>query len=159
MAEEGKRVGVAVDFSVCSKKALKWALDNVVRQGDHLILITVRPQHGYESGEMQLWEKTGSPFIPYDDFSNPTIMKKYGVVPDAETLEIVKNAAREKGVVPLLKIFWGDPREKLCESIDSIPLSCLVIGNRGLGTLKRVFLGSVSNHVVNNASCPVTVVR
>ncbi|KMT16254.1 hypothetical protein BVRB_3g054080 [Beta vulgaris subsp. vulgaris] len=159
MAEEGKRVGVAMDFSRGSKKALRWALDNLLRSGDHLILIVVRPENSYESGEMQLWETTGSPLIPYDDFSNPTIMKKYKISPDAETLDVVKNAAQEKQITPLLKIFWGDPREKLCESIDKIPLTSLVIGNRGLGPLKRVFLGSVSNHVVNNATCAVTVVH
>lgn len=55
-----RRVGVAVDFSPCSKKALKWAVDNIVRSGDHLILLTVRPEGNYEEGEMQLWEATGS---------------------------------------------------------------------------------------------------
>lgn len=55
-----RRVGVAVDFSVCSAKALKWAVDNVVRNGDHLILVTVLPEGHYEEGEMQLWEATGS---------------------------------------------------------------------------------------------------
>jgi hypothetical protein len=39
--------------------------------------------------------------------------------------------------VVVLKIYWGDPREKICEAIDNIPLSCLTIGNRGLGKLKR----------------------
>lgn len=41
-------------------------------------------------------------------------------------------------IVVVMKIFWGDPREKICEAIDKIPLSCLVIGNRGLGKLKRL---------------------
>lgn len=58
--EGDRRVGVAVDFSPCSHKALKWAVDNVARNGDHLILITVRPEGNYEEGEMQLWEATGS---------------------------------------------------------------------------------------------------
>lgn len=57
---DSRRVGVAVDFSPCSKKALKWAVDNIVRSGDHLILLTVRPEGNYEEGEMQLWEATGS---------------------------------------------------------------------------------------------------
>jgi hypothetical protein len=35
------------------------------------------------------------------------------------------------------KIFYGDPTKKLCESVDLVPLSCLVIGSRGLSTLKR----------------------
>ncbi|KAB2092839.1 hypothetical protein ERO13_A02G054002v2 [Gossypium hirsutum] len=59
----------------------------------------------------------------------------------------------------LMKVYWGDPREKLCEAIDSIPLSCIIVGNRGLGKLKRAIMGSVSNYVVNNGSCAVTVVK
>ena len=65
---EGRRVGVAVDFSPCSRKALKWAMDNLLRKGDHLILITVRHEGDYESGEVQLWEDTGSR-IPLSLFS------------------------------------------------------------------------------------------
>ncbi|KAI6698950.1 hypothetical protein NL676_019069 [Syzygium grande] len=157
--EGDRRVGVAVDFSACSKKAVKWAVDNVVRDGDHLILITVRPEGNYEEGEMQLWEATGSPLIPLNEFSDPIIMKKYGVKPDPETIDIVSTIARQKEVAVVMKIYWGDAREKICEAIDKIPLSCLIIGNRGLGKLKRAILGSVSNYVVNNGSCPVTVVK
>uniref|UniRef100_A0A7N0T2I7 UspA domain-containing protein n=1 Tax=Kalanchoe fedtschenkoi TaxID=63787 RepID=A0A7N0T2I7_KALFE len=154
-----RRIGVAIDFSECSRKALKWAIDNVIRNGDHLILITIRPEVFYEGGEMQLWEATGSPLIPLVQFSDPAIMKKYGVKPDPETLDIANTAARQKEVDVLLKIYWGDPREKICEAVDNIPLTCLIVGNRGLGTLKRVIMGSVSNYIVNNASCPVTVVK
>ncbi|KAF7848474.1 hypothetical protein BT93_L1910 [Corymbia citriodora subsp. variegata] len=86
-------------------------------------------------------------------------MKKYGVKPDPETIDVVSTIARQKEVVVVMKIYWGDAREKICEAIDKIPLSCLIIGNRGLGKLKRAILGSVSNYVVNNGSCPVTVVK
>ena len=58
--EGDRRIGVAVDFSLCSREALKWAVDNVIRNGDHLILVTIRPEGYYEEGEMQLWETTGS---------------------------------------------------------------------------------------------------
>ncbi|KHN12874.1 hypothetical protein glysoja_029408 [Glycine soja] len=40
-----------------------------------------------------------------------------------------------------------------------VPLEYLTLGNRGLGTLQRVIMESVSNYVVNNASCPITVVK
>lgn len=121
------------------------------------------------------------------DFSNSVIMKKYGISPDAESLDIVTTASRQKEIIVLLKIYWGDAREKLCESVDNIPLDSLVIGNRGLGKIQRyvhyiriyacicmlmlriiinlirincrVIMGSVSNYVVNNAPCPVTVVK
>ncbi|MCD7456651.1 hypothetical protein HAX54_032559 [Datura stramonium] len=152
-------VGVAVDFSACSKKALKWAIDNIVRKGDHLILVTVRPEGHYEEGEMQLWEATGSPLIPLSELCDAHTMKKYGVNPDPETLQMITLAARQLEIIVVMKIFWGDAREKLCEAIDKTPLSCLVIGNRGLGKIKRAIMGSVSNYVVNNATCPVTVVK
>ncbi|KAG2315800.1 hypothetical protein Bca52824_018922 [Brassica carinata] len=155
----GRKIGVAVDFSECSKKALNWAIDNVVRDGDHLILITVAHDMHYEEGEMQLWEAVGSPLIPLSEFSDAAVMKKYAVKPDAETLGIANTAARKRSITVVMKIYWGDPREKICEAVEHIPLSSLVIGNRGLGGLKRMIMGSVSNHVVNNVACPVTVVK
>ncbi|CAL9781871.1 unnamed protein product [Musa acuminata subsp. burmannicoides] len=154
-----RRVGVAMDFSPCCKAALRWAVENVVRDGDHLVVVNVQKEGCYEEGEMQLWETTGSPFIPLMEFSDPGIAKKYGVKPDAETLDILNTVARQKEIVVLMKIYWGDAREKICEAIDTIPLSCLIIGNRGHGGIKRLLLGSVSNHVVNNGTCPVTVVK
>ncbi|XP_052191311.1 universal stress protein PHOS32-like [Diospyros lotus] len=159
MAGEERRVGVAVDFSTCSLEAVKWAVENVVREGDYLILVTIRPHIYYEEGEMQLWETTGSPLIPLNEISDPTIMKKYGVHPDLNTLEIVNKAVEKKKIVVVMKIFWGDPREKICEAVDTIPLSSLVVGSRGLGKIKRAIMGSVSNYVVGNAPCPVTVVK
>ncbi|XP_074578027.1 universal stress protein PHOS32-like [Curcuma longa] len=157
--EADRRVGVAVDFSPCSKAALRWAVENLVRNGDHLIVVNVQKEGHYQEGVTQLWEATGSPFIPLSELSDSGIAKKYGVKLDAETLDILTTVARQKEVIVVLKIYWGDAREKICEAIDSIPLSCLIIGNRGLGKLKRVLLGSVSSYVVNNGTCPVTVVK
>ncbi|CAH1454473.1 universal stress protein PHOS32 [Lactuca sativa] len=157
---EARRVGVAMDFSACSRAAVKWAVDNVLKKGDHLILVNILPEGREEGTEIQLWEVTGSPLIPLSEFRDPQLVtKKYGTKPDPETLEIVSLAATQKEVEVLLKIFWGDAREKLCEAVDNIPLDCLIVGNRGLGKLKRAILGSVSNYVVNHSSCPVTVVK
>ncbi|CAL5349353.1 unnamed protein product [Camellia sinensis] len=50
--------------------------------------------------------------------------------------DIANSAARQKEIMVLLKIYWGDASGKICEAIDNIPLSCLVIGNRGVGKLK-----------------------
>jgi len=152
-------VGLAMDFSEGSRAALRWAADNLLRAGDQLLLLHVIKEPDYEQSEAILWEATGSPLIPLLDFSEPTIAKKYGVKADTETLDILSTVAKQKEVMVVVKVLWGDPREKLCQAINEIPMSCLVIGSRGLGKLKRVLLGSVSDYVVNNAACPVTVVK
>ena len=35
----------------------------------------------------------------------------------------------------------------------------IVVGSHGHGVLKRLVMGSVSQHVVNHAPCPVLLVR
>ncbi|KAL1320799.1 hypothetical protein HN51_065505 [Arachis hypogaea] len=154
-----RRLGVAMDFSPCSVAALKWAVENFAREGDHIILLIIRPDVNYEHGEMQLWELTGAPYIPLNEFTDAEVMKKYGLKPTPEAIEVSQKAAKDKKVEVLMKIFWGDPREKICQAVDSIPLEALFMGNRGLGPLQRAFMGSVSNYVVNHATCPVTVVK
>lgn len=37
-------------------------------------------------------------FIPLSDLADPVLMKKYGVKPDPETLEIVTTAAKQREV-------------------------------------------------------------
>ncbi|CAA3007404.1 universal stress PHOS32 [Olea europaea subsp. europaea] len=125
-----RRVGVAADFSACSKKALQWVVDNVVRKGDHLILVTIRPETNYEKGEMLLWVTTGSPLIPLNKLSDPLIMKKYGVNPDPETLDLISTASRQKEMLE---------RSYVNQSITFLLTS--IMGNRGLGTLQRVNYG------------------
>ncbi|GJN05681.1 hypothetical protein PR202_ga23334 [Eleusine coracana subsp. coracana] len=158
----GRNVGVAVDFSSCSKAALRWASRNLARNGDKIILIHVCNSYQNEQGAVHLWEQSGSPFIPLTEFSNPHVTKTYGVSPDKETIEILTQVASQKGGVRIevfAKIIYGDPAKKLHEAVDLVPLNCLVIGSRGLSTLKRALMGSVSTYIVNHVSCPVTVVK
>lgn len=66
---DARKIGVAVDFSAGSRNALKWAIDNIVRKGDHLILVNVLPEGHHEETEMQLWTVTGSRmFIKFNLF-------------------------------------------------------------------------------------------
>ncbi|KAJ1282405.1 hypothetical protein BS78_03G049400 [Paspalum vaginatum] len=153
----GRNIGVAVDFSPCSKAALRWASTNLTRNGDKLILIHANNSYQNEQGAVHLWEQSGSPLIPLAEFSN--VAKTYGVSLDNETIQILTQVAHQRGVEVFAKIFYGDPAKKLYEAIDLVPLSCMVIGSRGLSTLKRALMGSVSTYIVNHASCPVTVVK
>ncbi|PUZ64228.1 hypothetical protein GQ55_3G127000 [Panicum hallii var. hallii] len=155
----GRNVGLAVDFSPCSKNALRWAAANLAAPGDRLILIHAKASYQYEEGVAHLWERDGSPLIPLLELSDPRVSKIYGLALDRETLEILARAAAQRGVQVFAKVLWGDPARKLTEAVHEVPLQWLVVGNRGLSAVKRVLMGSVSTYVVNHAACPVTVVR
>jgi nucleotide-binding universal stress UspA family protein len=55
------------------------------------------------------------------------------------------------------EVLRGGAGHALCDFAAGVSASAIVLGTRGRGGLKRAFLGSVSDHVVRNAPCPVLV--
>lgn len=155
---KARTIGIGMDYSATSKIALKWAIDNLIEEGDTIIIIHVLSSK-VDTTNKQLFEDTGSPLIPLDEFKEINVSKYYGLNPDKEVLAMLEPVSKHKKVTVVSKVYWGDAREKLCDAAENLKLDSLVVGSRGLGVLKRVLLGSVSNYVVHNATCPVTVVK
>ncbi len=57
------------------------------------------------------------------------------------------------------RIIQGEPGPAICRLASELSAAGIVIGSRGRGGLKRAVLGSVSDHVVRHAPCPVLVTR
>jgi nucleotide-binding universal stress UspA family protein len=56
-------------------------------------------------------------------------------------------------------VVQGEPGHALCDLAAQLPASVVVAGSHGRGGLKRALLGSVSDHLVRNAPCPVLLTR
>lgn len=56
-----------------------------------------------------------------------------------------------------LTVLDGTPGPALVDLAAQLPAAVIVIGTRGRGGLRRAVLGSVSDHVVRHAPCPVVV--
>jgi nucleotide-binding universal stress UspA family protein len=69
------------------------------------------------------------------------------------------NALRRSGLVATSMVADGDPREVILAEAALLQSDTIFVGARGLGTMERVLLGSVSTHVVSRAHCTVEVVR
>ena len=66
---------------------------------------------------------------------------------------------RSMGVTVDFLVWEGDPGEAIIDAAQAEGADMIVVGSHGRGTVGRFLIGSVSDHVVRNASCPVLVVR
>ncbi|MCD9637906.1 hypothetical protein HAX54_021456 [Datura stramonium] len=67
-----------MDYSTSSKIGLKWAIENLVEEGDTIIIIHVVSSK-LDPTNKQLFEDTGSPLIPFDEFKEINVSKYYGL--------------------------------------------------------------------------------
>jgi len=141
---------VAYDDSAQSHKALSVCLKILKPEVDELVLVTVA----------QLYEKNVKNTLQVDfdyqilDSANESILKE-----SRETLDRVTKECKLANVKTTSIVEPGNPRELLCQFSEKYNIDILVMGSRGLGTIKSILLGSVSDYVTKFAKCAVTVVH
>jgi nucleotide-binding universal stress UspA family protein len=144
MSEEtmsGNRIVVGVDGSKCSLAALEWAGRQAELTGLPLQLVTA--WH---------WPTAyGAPIVVPTDFSP--------VVSAEMVLEAAAKVVREAhpDVEISTDVNEGHPASVLVKASEGAAL--LVVGSRGHGEFVGMLLGSVSEHCVAHAHCPVLILR
>ena len=58
-----------------------------------------------------------------------------------------------------MKQFAGNPGEQLCLAADTEGADMIVTGTRGLGTVRRTLMGSVSDCILHHSHVPVLVCK
>ncbi len=72
---------------------------------------------------------------------------------------VLVERGRAAGVNVSLLIWEGDPGESIVDAARSEGPDMVIVGSRARGVMGRFGIGSVSDHVVRHAPCPVLVVR
>ena len=139
-----KHILVPIDFSDCSKKALQYALPFAKEHQAALTLLYVVPP-AYGAAE----------YGAIDYAQLEASMREGG---EKELAKLVVDEVRgEVAADTLVRV--GSPAREILETARSLPADLIVISTHGRTGLKHVFLGSVAEHVVQRAPCPVFVVR
>jgi|SRR5271157_3786395 len=135
------RIVVGVDGSDSSVRALDWAARQAERTGDVLEVITTwewPAYYGWTAGPPEDWD-------PQADMT-----KVLG-----EILDHLRQAHPDITVRP--RVVEGHPAPVLMEASRGADL--LVVGSRGHGEFAGMLLGSVSEHCLTHAHCPVLIAR
>jgi nucleotide-binding universal stress UspA family protein len=69
----------------------------------------------------------------------------------------LKQRAPDLQIIPAL--LEGRPKDVILDEAEQWGADLIVVGSNGYGTIKRLFLGSVSLAVALNAPCSVEIVR
>ena len=140
-----KVIVVGVDGSDPSIQAARAASALARCQSAQLIVVTVvRPPEGW-------WGIVGSP---------PTAEALGDSLSDAQrdVLDRTLRSIDLSGVDYKTREEIGEPSSQLIDVCRRVDADILVVGRRGAGLLRRMVVGSVANHVVHEAPCPVLVV-
>ncbi len=74
-------------------------------------------------------------------------------------IEAIVQRARGAGADAQGMTWDGDAGESIVDVAEAESVDLIVVGTHERGAVGRLFLGSVSDHVVRHARCPVMVVR
>ena len=147
-----KKILVPIDGSEPSYRALNFAVDLAEKYSAELTLLSV-----------------AQPFVITPQYIpqpmlTPILTQRYDEEIEGAHKKMLSKAFEEaQKVDPEIKIskmlINGRPADKIIEISKKQGFDLIVIGSRGLGGVKEFFLGSVSDRVADEASCPVLIVK
>lgn len=142
-----RKILVAYDGSELSQKAVKEAERQMSRNKEtELHLLSVAEISGPSTSAMM-----------QENITNEQVEKIQ------HQLNQLKESITKEDTDVLTKVVIAkgkeNPGKSICKYADYNEIDMIVVGSRGLGNVKGLFLGSVSNNIVQNSTSPVTVVK
>lgn len=139
------KILVPVDGSVAALQAVRQAL-RMVDEGLRATLVLANVQEPATLYEMLLAH-------------DPEVIERVSAEAGLHLLEPARALARAAGVEHEIEVARGDPAHTLVDIVDNFGCDLVVMGSRGMGTLRSALLGSVAHEVLHAAPVPVLVVK
>ena len=139
---EIRRVLLGTDLGHTSELATDRAFDLAHRHGADLLVVSVIDPN-------DLHVQTGRLGIRWDQVRDGR----------HDAAQALVTRGRAIGVTVSFLVWTGDPGESIVSAAEAESVDLVIVGTHGRGTIGRLLLGSVSDHVVRNSPCPVLVVR
>jgi len=95
--------------------------------------------------------------VRFEDLLGP--FKKEAFKQAGKFMDEAKTISAQNGIVFNEKIVYGEPKLDIVDFARSKKFDLIVIGSRGLGPVKEMFLGSVANYVAHKSKIPVLIVK
>ena len=93
------------------------------------------------------------------DFQKLTYPEKPLLIEAEKIMGNAKKISAQNGILFEKKISFGAIGSEIIKFAKSLDYDVIVIGARGRGAIKEIFLGSVSNYVIHKSSIPVLLVK
>ena len=139
------KILVPIDFSDCSKKALRYAVPLAKQFGATITLLHV-VHVNYSAG----------PEFGAIDF--PLIEADLRKSAEKQLGQLAATEIQQQAVAQTL-VRIGQEVAEIVDSARKLKSDLIIISTHGRTGLKHVFMGSVAENVVRRATCPVLVVR
>jgi nucleotide-binding universal stress UspA family protein len=133
---------LATDLSETSASATEEAFDLASRLGSRLLIVSVIDP--------------GSLLLPGGRFRARVDQVR---ARREQLAQALVERGRAEGVEVSFLVWTGDPGDIIVEAAEAEHADMVLVGSHGRGVVGRFLLGSVSEHVVRHAPCPVLVVR
>jgi nucleotide-binding universal stress UspA family protein len=91
--------------------------------------------------------------------SQISYVEKYHLNNAAQFMTKAKKRSAQNGILFDDKIVYGEEGPKIINFATSKTYDIIIIGSRGMSSLKEAFLGSTSNFVLHKSKVPVLIVK
>ncbi|XP_057292830.1 universal stress protein MSMEG_3950/MSMEI_3859-like [Hydractinia symbiolongicarpus] len=142
---------VCVDGSEHSDRAFSWYCKTLHREGDTVGLVHIQQ----------------IPYMPIGLFEDGLLIDsacqtaiEENIAASKDVVEKYKSLCSEKQLkaVPFLQVCDDSVGYTICKIAKENSADAIVIGQRGLGTIRRTLLGSVSDYVLHHSHIPTVVI-